>query len=375
MRQRWAFVVAVVCGCSGASTGGTGGGGGGGATPGVGGTTGVAGAMATAGQGGGSGLAGAPGVAGASGAGGGTGGATSASCTGDLATRVRVTETDLGVAYAYNEVDNNGRQPGPDAARDLAAIPGGGSRVAFLGKTDGMVHVATLDAADQVVPGSVFALSGYDVQDIHADAAGGVLLVSRPAMGATANHNCGDINNLCGLVANYPTAASCYDMYMVRFDGSTETWATKLTETSRHAARLRHQRHRRWQRDLHLVAVRAQRADRVRRHELRRLLRRRDHGARTGLRRREHARERREHPPGRSHEGRQRQRRPADERVRLGLQPQRLRARRVGRRRAEVRRRVQERRADGRQVRAPRVRARRDDHLPGRPHLFERWGA
>ena len=132
---------------------------------------------------------------------------------------MRVTETDLGVAYAYNEVDNNGPNLGLTPLA-ICGDPGGGSRVAFLGKTDGMVHVATLDAADQVVPGSVFALSGYDVQDIHADAAGGVLLVSRPALGATANHNCGDINNLCGLAANYPTAASCYDMYMVRFDGT-----------------------------------------------------------------------------------------------------------------------------------------------------------
>src|SRR6185436_15462258 len=101
---------------------------------------------------------------------------------------------------------------------------------AFLGKTDNMVHVVNLDAADQVA-GS-FGLPGYDVQDIHADATGGVLLISRSAMGSTDNHNCGDINNLCGLVSNYPTAASCYDMYMVRFDGSAETWATKLTETS-----------------------------------------------------------------------------------------------------------------------------------------------
>ena len=51
-------------------------------------------------------------------------------------------------------------------------------------------------------------------------------------MGSTDNNNCGNINNLCGLVANYPTAASCYDMYMVRFDGSSETWATKLTDTT-----------------------------------------------------------------------------------------------------------------------------------------------
>jgi hypothetical protein len=144
---------------------------------------------------------------------------------------VRVTETDVGVAYAYNEVDNNGPNLGLTPLA-ISPIPGGGSRVAFLGKSDGMVHVVTLDAADQLVAGSAFTLPGYDVQDLYADAAGGVLLVSRTAMGSTANHNCGDINNLCGLTSNYPTAASCYDMYMVRFDGGSETWATKLTDTS-----------------------------------------------------------------------------------------------------------------------------------------------
>jgi hypothetical protein len=95
-----------------------------------------------------------------------------------------------------------------------------------------MVHVATLDANDQLVAGSVFGLPAYDFQDIYADNGGGVLLVSRSAQGSTANNNCGNINNLCGLTSNYPTAASCYDMYMVRFDGATQTWATKLTDTT-----------------------------------------------------------------------------------------------------------------------------------------------
>ena len=59
------------------------------------------------------------------------------------------------------------------------------------------------------------------------------MLISRAALGGSAaDNNCGNINNLCGLVANYPLTASCYDMYMVRFDGTTETWATKLTDTT-----------------------------------------------------------------------------------------------------------------------------------------------
>jgi hypothetical protein len=135
------------------------------------------------------------------------------------------------VTYDYNEVDNNGAGLGLTPLA-ISPMPGGGSRVAFLGKGDGMVHVATLDANDQLVAGSVFGLPAYDVQDIDADDKGGVLLVSRSALGSTANNNCGNINNLCGLTTNYPTQASCYDMYMVRFDGSKETWATKLTDTT-----------------------------------------------------------------------------------------------------------------------------------------------
>ena len=65
----------------------------------------------------------------------------------------------------------------------------------------------TLDASDQVVAGSAFTLPGYDLQDIYADASGGVLLISRNAQGGTtANNNCGNVNNLCGLAANYPDA-------------------------------------------------------------------------------------------------------------------------------------------------------------------------
>jgi hypothetical protein len=143
---------------------------------------------------------------------------------------VRITEVDLGVAYDYNEVDNNGAALGLTPLA-ISPIASGGSRVGFLG-TDGNVHVATLDASDNLVPGSIFSLSGYDFQDLYADNAGGVALISRPALGSTANNNCGNIDNLCGLVADYPTAASCYDMYLVRFDGASETWATKLTDTT-----------------------------------------------------------------------------------------------------------------------------------------------
>jgi hypothetical protein len=147
-----------------------------------------------------------------------------------LSSRVRITEIDVGVTYAYNEVDNNGAGLGLTPLA-ISPIPGGGARLGFLGKTDGMIHVVTLDANDQV-SGAVIGFPGYDFQDIYADAGGGVMLISRTALGSTDNHNCGNINNLCGVKAQYPTAASCYDMYMVRFDGAAETWATKLTDTT-----------------------------------------------------------------------------------------------------------------------------------------------
>jgi hypothetical protein len=96
-----------------------------------------------------------------------------------------------------------------------------------------MAHIAQLDASDQLVAGSLFGLPAHDFQDIYADAAGGVVLVSRDAQGGSAaDHNCGNVNNLCGTAASLPTTVSCMDMYLVRFDGSKETWAQKLTETS-----------------------------------------------------------------------------------------------------------------------------------------------
>jgi hypothetical protein len=143
---------------------------------------------------------------------------------------VRITEIDVGVTYAYNEVDNNGASLGLTPLA-ISPIPGGGSRLAFLGKGDSTVHVITLDGNDQVT-GTPVSIPGYDFQDIYADANGGVMLISRTAMGSTDNNNCGNINNLCGASSSYPTAASCYDMYMVRFDGTSETWATKLTDTT-----------------------------------------------------------------------------------------------------------------------------------------------
>jgi hypothetical protein len=94
--------------------------------------------------------------------------------------------------------------------------------------TDGMVHVADLDAKDTLA-GPTVSLPAHDFADLYADDKGGVLLLTRDAKGG-GTLNCGSPSNLCGMPPNPPVA--CYDMYMVRFDGAKETWATKLTSSS-----------------------------------------------------------------------------------------------------------------------------------------------
>ncbi len=144
------------------------------------------------------------------------------------ASGVRVTEVDVGVPYVYQEIDSSGGNDIGLAPFQISPIPSGGSRVAFMG-TDGMVHIAQLDASDQLAAGSEFGLPAFDMQDIYADDTGGVVLVSRDATGGGTG-NCGAPTNLCGVPPNPPDP--CWDMYMVRFDGGTETWATKLTTSS-----------------------------------------------------------------------------------------------------------------------------------------------
>jgi hypothetical protein len=106
----------------------------------------------------------------------------------------------------------------------LAALPSGGSRLAWLG-TDERVYVAELDCDDQLV-GEPISFPAHDVQDLYADEDGGVLLLTREASGS-GEHNCGE-GPLCG-----GTSAQCYDMLLVRFaaDG-TEEWATPVTNLS-----------------------------------------------------------------------------------------------------------------------------------------------
>jgi len=61
------------------------------------------------------------------------------------------------LTYSYQEVDT------PLSLLAISPIPGGGSRLAFMG-SDKKVHVALLDGGDNLVAGSTFALPAYDFQ-------------------------------------------------------------------------------------------------------------------------------------------------------------------------------------------------------------------
>jgi hypothetical protein len=182
------------------------------------------GAGATSGVAGSGGAPGSAGTSGGAGAGGGgttpAGGCAPAQRSACTSPQVRITEIDVGAPVAVNE-DDAALKP-----LSIAPIPSGGSRVAWM-SNDANVHVTNLDCDDHVVDG--FTLPGKDYEDVYADDKGGVLLLTRDAEGG-GTLNCGTPANLCGTPPS--PAIACYDMYMVRFDGKTETWATKLTTAS-----------------------------------------------------------------------------------------------------------------------------------------------
>ena len=205
--------------------GGTAGASGTSGTGGTGGSSGKGGASGAGGAGGTSGAGGSAGSGGASGAGGsggtppppGDGGTCSrpvGSCT---APTVKVTDVALGIPVTGygNESDT---APIPLA---IAAMPSGGSRVAWLG-TDSRVYVAQLDCNDNLV-GTPFSFPGINLQDLYADDSGGVVLLTRESTGS-GTHHCGS-GMLCG-----GTSSPCREMYMVRFDNAGQvTWETQVT--------------------------------------------------------------------------------------------------------------------------------------------------
>lgn len=179
----------------------------------------------TIGSSGGSG--GSHGDGGASSTGGSASGGSGSNCARPVGTCsapvVRVTEVDVGVPIVSYGTEYD-TEPVPMV---LSALPSGGSRVAWLGsgEFDERVYVAELDCDDRLV-GAPLSFPAHDVQDLHADAAGGVLLLTRDAAGSGDDH-CGE-GPLCG-----GTSSPCYDMLLVRFaaDG-TEEWATPVTNLS-----------------------------------------------------------------------------------------------------------------------------------------------
>ncbi|KAG3138772.1 hypothetical protein PI124_g9440 [Phytophthora idaei] len=131
-----------------------------------------------------------------------TGSSTASSSSGVCSTpRVRITEVDVGETVENNE---------DEAGLTVVAIASLASDDALVSST-AAVEVPLVDFAD-----------------IHADDDGFVLLGTRDAEGG-GTLNCGDPSNLCSAPSD---AVPCYDMYLVRYDGSTETWATKLTSAS-----------------------------------------------------------------------------------------------------------------------------------------------
>ncbi|GMF42183.1 unnamed protein product [Phytophthora fragariaefolia] len=136
--------------------------------------------------------------------------------------RVRITEVDIGVTVDANEDEVNLKVVA------ISAPPSGGSRIAF--HSGGDVIVRELDETDNLVSSStVVNVPLHDFGNIYADNDGFVLLGTRDAEGG-GTLNCGNPSNLCGTAPN--PAVPCYVMYLVRYDGSKETWVTKLTSSS-----------------------------------------------------------------------------------------------------------------------------------------------
>jgi hypothetical protein len=97
----------------------------------------------------------------------------------------------------------------------IAARPDGGSWLAWLG-TNGKVHLGRLGCDDKLV-GTPTSFTGIDLQDVQADAKGGVVLLTRKG-------DCGS-GSLCG-----GTSSPCNTMHMIRFDLNGKlVWERQVT--------------------------------------------------------------------------------------------------------------------------------------------------
>ncbi|WP_144123550.1 hypothetical protein [Catellatospora sichuanensis] len=100
----------------------------------------------------------------------------------------------------------------------IAERPAGGSWLAWLG-TDKRVYLGRLDCDDKLV-GTPTSFAGIDLQDVHADRTGGVVLLTRPG-------KCGS-GKLCG-----GSSSPCNTMHMIRFDDlGRQVWERQVTNLS-----------------------------------------------------------------------------------------------------------------------------------------------
>ncbi|HWS37870.1 MAG TPA: hypothetical protein VN408_34695 [Actinoplanes sp.] len=97
----------------------------------------------------------------------------------------------------------------------VAARPDGTSWLSWLG-TDGKVYLGKLGCDDKLV-GKPTSFVGIDLQDVQADATGGVILLTRKG-------NCGS-GPLCG-----GESSPCNTMHMIRFDNNgKQVWQRQVT--------------------------------------------------------------------------------------------------------------------------------------------------
>ncbi|WP_344125221.1 hypothetical protein [Luedemannella flava] len=126
---------------------------------------------------------------------------------------VKVTNVNVGVSVKGYGGEGD-TEPLPMA---IASTPSGGSWLAWL--AGGKIYLGKLDCDDKLV-GKPTTFTGIDLQDVQADANGGVLLLTRKG-------SCGS-GPLCG-----GSSSPCNTMHMVRFDNNgTMVWERQVTNLS-----------------------------------------------------------------------------------------------------------------------------------------------
>jgi hypothetical protein len=130
---------------------------------------------------------------------------------GGASPQVKVSEVNVGTTVTgYGQEGDTEALP-----MAVAASPDGRSWLAWLG-TDSKVYLGRLDCDDKLV-GTPTSFTGIDLQDVQADATGGVLLLTRRG-------DCGT-GPLCG-----GSSSPCNTMHMIRFDTTgQQVWEQQVT--------------------------------------------------------------------------------------------------------------------------------------------------